>query len=122
MNEDFALVESLERRLLDPESRELGQAFNELLDDAFFEIGRSGRVFDKEAILKSETNSGKPIVEIDSVRCRYLSDNTILMNYRSWRVNCADSAKSLRTSIWQRSNQSWRLVFHQGTPTELKEE
>ena len=111
----LAAVETLERRLLTHETRNSREELNALLADEFIEFGSSGRVWSKEEIVQDLLQSPKFEIEIDSVRALHICANAVLITYRSWRVGEEDSAASLRSSIWQRRDNKWRLVFHQGT-------
>lgn len=117
-DEDLAEVEALERRLLEPRTRSSRQSLDELIDDDFIEIGRSGRVWTKREILASLPQERNLEIEIDHVQSRRIGENVILVTYRSRRVGVAQTADALRSSIWQRQDETWRVVFHQGTPVQ----
>lgn len=101
----------LEKRLLDPEIRRSADQLALLLADDFGEIGSSGRIFDRAAIiadLKKEPgfDNTRTITDFD---VRLLSSSIALVTYRI-REN-----GNLRSSLWQEQDGHWRLVFHQGT-------
>jgi len=112
----LAEVEALERRLLDPRTRSSGKNLDELIADDFFEIGRSGRMWTKGEILKSLPQEQGLKIEMDSVQSRRIGKDIILITYRSRRVGVAQAAAALRSSIWQRRDNKWQVIFHQGTP------
>lgn len=117
-NEQKAVVEALERRLLNPRIRSSEKDLDELIADDFVEFGRSGRVWAKSTIIKSLSQAPSVEIEIDSVQCRHICDRAILITYRSKRVGEDQSADTLRSSIWQRRGDVWQIIFHQGTQAE----
>jgi ribonuclease HI len=107
-----SVVESLERELLRPETRaDLGRT-GVLLHPDFTEIGSSGRIWTRDAMLMAlEDNPGGP-TELELLGADRLGEKTILLTYRT--RNRAGSA--LRSSLWVLEGAQWRLRFHQGTP------
>jgi len=102
-----------ELALLQPETRADTAAVSRLLDDGFREIGASGRVWDRDAITKAlaaEPGDGTEAGELDAVR---IADDVVLLTYVARRPASA----SRRSSLWVRRNGTWRLRFHQGTPS-----
>ena len=116
-DELLARVEALERRLLSPRIRASKTDLDELIADDFVEIGRSGRVWTKSNILESLPQSPGVEIEIDTLHARHVGDNVVLITYRSRRLGERRSADALRSSIWQRRDDIWQIIFHQGTPT-----
>ena len=114
-SDQCGIVEALERRLLEPAVRSSSKELDELLAEDFLEFGSSGRVWTRsEIVAELLTESGSEI-EIDSARSRHISEDVILLTYRSMRVGDTDAAAALRSSIWQRQGGIWKLIFHQGT-------
>ncbi|HEY5222080.1 MAG TPA: ribonuclease HI family protein [Microbacteriaceae bacterium] len=112
---DAANVELLERRLLDPLTRADPAELATLLHPQFEEIGASGRRFDRETILQLlETN---PVTDdtFEAVTTDVIADGVILLTYRS----ASAEGERLRSSLWLRDGNRWRLRFHQGTPEAL---
>lgn len=81
----------------------------------YWEVGASGRIYDREGILDSLVERGKvPGDEnwiVSDVRCRDLGANTYAFTYR------LDQAGRLtrRITIWRRESDGWKAVYHQGT-------
>jgi hypothetical protein len=92
-----------------------------LLHDEFIEIGRSGRRYTRENVLRefSETSSPAVIWSQDYALMK-LNENFVLLTYKSAHIdsNGALSRHTLRSSLWQQVNGDWQLRFHQGTPTD----
>lgn len=107
-----SVVESLERELLRPETRaDLGRT-GVLLHPDFTEIGTSGRIWTRDAMMMAlEDNPGGP-TELELLAADRLGEKTMLLTYRS--RNREGSA--LRSSLWILDGAQWRLRFHQGTP------
>ncbi|SDL70482.1 ribonuclease HI family protein [Arthrobacter sp. ok362] len=107
-----AVVESLERELLRPETRaDLGRT-GVLLHPDFTEIGSSGRIWTRDAMMMSlEDNPGGP-VELELLGTDRLGEKTMLLTYRSH----TREGSALRSSLWILEGAQWRLRFHQGTP------
>lgn len=111
-------LESLEETLLRPEVRRSRVKMDALLADDFIEYGRSGRIYDKAAILETADKSFDGRLSLHRFTARALAPSVALVTYSSL-LRHADGSKShtLRSSIWSRTEKGWRLVFHQGTPT-----
>jgi hypothetical protein len=84
-------------------------------DEDYWEVGASGRIYDREGILKGLVERGKvPGDEdwvISEVRCRDVGAHTYAFTYQ------LDQAGRLtrRLTIWRRDGGSWKAVYHQGT-------
>lgn len=101
-------VIALERRLAargDP-------GLADLLDSAFVEVGRSGRI--RSRAEAAEALAGAPNDEVEIVRpfVRPVGDDVALCVYET----VSGGGRTLRSSLWQRRAEGWRLLFHQGTP------
>ena len=107
-----AVVEALERELLRPETRsDLGRT-GVLLHPDFTEIGTSGRLWTRDAMMMAlEDNPGGP-VELDLLGADRLGEKAVLLTYRSH----TREGSALRSSLWVLDGAQWRLRFHQGTP------
>jgi hypothetical protein len=108
-----AAVIALERRLLDAEVRSSAESLDALLDPEFREVGASGRIWDRESVIRSlaaEGASTEPIRD-EGMEGRSLAADLVLLSYLS------DSAgrRAHRTSLWRHDGSRWRLLHHQGT-------
>ena len=107
-----AIVEALERELLRPETRsDIGRT-GVLLHPDFTEIGSSGRIWTRDAMLMELEESPAGPVELELLGADRLGDNAVLLTYRSY----TRSGTTLRSSLWVREGAQWRLRFHQRTP------
>ena len=83
-----------------------------LLHPDFTEFGASGRIWDRESVVAAmSADPGEP-TSAEEMRGFQLAPEVVLLTYR---VNRPDRS-SLRSSIWTVHENSWVLVFHQGTP------
>ena len=107
----------LEQRLLLPEVRHSPEELSELLADEFLEFGSDGRIHNKASIIKELAYERTPGIEITDFRLVSLGDDVVLITYlAAFERQDGEIRYSLRSSIWNRLGDSWRMVFHQGTP------
>lgn len=113
---DEERVIGLERELLSDAVRADPAAVAALLHPQWTEVGRSGRLWQRDELLAEIAplaNDGGPAeaVSMDVVSVTKLADDVILL---VWRAVAADRT-TLRSSLWVRDGGDWRQRFHQGT-------
>ncbi|MRH43473.1 DUF4440 domain-containing protein [Aquibacillus halophilus] len=108
-------LHSLDKLLLQTDTRQSKEKLNELLADDFLEYGSSGRIFDKANILSRLPNEEDPEFSLMDFEARQLASKVVLTTYRVIRRQ--DMTHSLRSSIWQLNEGKWQMTFHQGTKT-----
>jgi hypothetical protein len=117
-DEDVQLVIDLELRLLEPQVRASTGELDRLLHPDFAEFGASGRKWDRSETIASLTKAQPPCGEAPvnalEITGTQLADDVVHVTYLSLR----DRRCALRSSIWRRTNEGWRLYFHQGTLTQ----
>ncbi|MFI2563905.1 RNase H family protein [Paenarthrobacter sp. NPDC018779] len=106
------VVVALERELLRPDVRADIGRIGVLLHPEFAEIGQSGRFWTRDAMMVALEEDPGEHVELELLNADRLSENTILLNYRS----LSHAGSALRSSVWLLDRGQWRLRFHQGTP------
>ncbi|WP_457948448.1 RNase H family protein [Pseudarthrobacter sp. alpha12b] len=107
-----ALVEELERELLGPLVRgDIGRTAV-LLHPDFMEIGSSGRVWTRDAMMMALEEDPGERTDIEILGAERIGTGAVLLTYRSF----ARSGTTLRSSLWVLDGGRWRLRFHQGTP------
>ncbi len=104
-------VVDLERELLDPAVRADPIRLGELLHPDFEEIGASGRLWSRQAVLELLADEAAAEVGLDVLSLSQVDGSSALLTYRS----LAASGNALRSSLWQLCDGQWRLRFHQGT-------
>ena len=82
----------------------------------FWEVGASGRHYSREFVLDElERRFAMPqadVWETSDFRCQRLAENLYLLTYTLLQ----DGMRlTRRTTIWQRTEEGWKIVFHQGT-------
>jgi ribonuclease HI len=106
------IVEALERELLGPDVRgDIGRT-GVLLHPDFMEIGSSGRVWTREAMMMALEEDPGERTELEVLGADRIGTSAVLLTYRSY----SRSATTLRSSLWVLDGGRWRLRFHQGTP------
>lgn len=111
----------LEIELLRPEVRALPERLMELIADDFVELGQSGRRYRKADVLQLLPARPGTILHASDFESRILGPDTVLLTYLAENVIAAGrvSSRSLRSSIWQRREGHWQIVFHQGTSVKI---
>jgi hypothetical protein len=117
---NVALIRELELSLHRESVRASREKLDQLLADDFVEFGSSGRIYDRQqivdALLHEEVGRSEPPAVHDFV-VRFLSDEVALATYRAVRREAGATFETLRCSIWRFAGASWRIAFHQGTPS-----
>jgi hypothetical protein len=109
---DLTHVVTSELRLLDPAVRRSPLDAGPLLDPDFREFGAFGRVWNRASVLEAMAAEDAPPPVADQVQAGWVTDDVILVTYRSRR----SGRTTLRSSLWRRrAGGPWQLYFHQGT-------
>jgi hypothetical protein len=103
-----AEIRELEASLTRAEVRASAEALHRLISDEFVEFGSSGRVYTKQDAIAQLLSAGISSFDVTDFRVLAIGPDAALVTYRTER--------SLRCSVWRREGDSWRIVFHQGTP------
>lgn len=101
----------LEMSLLEPKVRSSVSHLNKLIDDDFIEFSSSGKVYDKQDILKFLPAEEKRNFVISDFAIKELSEDVVLVTYKTTE----NGLTCLRSSLWKREFDEWKMVFHQGT-------
>lgn len=111
-------LEALERALHAPQVRADRGRLAALLDEDFTEIGSSGRCHGRQAALEEvPLERAVVLIESDQYAVRLLAEDLAQVRYRSrHHVDGQAQRWVLRSSLWRRHGDGWRMVFHQGTP------
>jgi hypothetical protein len=119
---DAATFKRLEARLQLPSVRTSRQQLGLLLADAFVEFGSSGATHDKRSViagLLADPESALPrYATMENLKVRRLADDVRLVTYRSRKTRPGTTVpeRANRSSIWQKIDGRWQMLFHQGTP------
>lgn len=112
------LLQSFEVELHHPGVRCSRERLEQLLHPEFHEVGRSGRAYNRETIIRylSEQES-HPVVASEAFAVAALGPEVALLTYRSAHVE-PDKVlvnHTLRSSVWVKASAGWQLRYHQGT-------
>ena len=90
-----------------------------MTDPDFCEVGASGRRYGREYVLdileKRLENPGEDVWESSDFHCLELARDTYLISYTLLQQK---QRVTRRSSIWRRTRQGWKIVYHQGTVVE----
>ena len=117
-----AVLAELQRREPIFHRREYGitrKDFERLTDAGFWEIGASGRRYSREhvwSVLEGRYSSDPSGLldaewETSEFELREISPDTYLLTY----TLLLDDRLTRRTTLWQRRDGNWKILFHQGT-------
>ena len=84
----------------------------------FFEFGRSGRTYTRAQTLAVGPQSASAVIPLPNLTIRLLAPDVAQLTYYSVVTFGDDTEHGRRSSIWTRSNGTWVMRFHQGTPYE----
>jgi glyoxylase I family protein len=104
-------LEALELQLLQTAVRNQAARVDELLADDFVEFGASGRVWTKAAIIAALQDEPPTERRMSEFQAHPLAAGVVLVTYRVER----EGTSTLRSSVWVREGDRWRMRFHQGT-------
>lgn len=111
------IVEKYELELLEWKTRKNSNRLNELLDDNFLEFAQDGKIYSKEEIIKILYTCPDEEVTVNSYKEVILSDFIIHVTYFLDRmiINSNKKYSTLCSSIWEKKNNHWRMIFFQWT-------
>lgn len=101
-----------EMALLNPEVRSNPLLIQNYVDKQFREFTSLGIVYKYEINDTFEGNKNKDW-QIENFQIQEIDKKTVLATY----VLHKSSQKTLRSSIWIKTKQDWKMIFHQGTLT-----
>jgi hypothetical protein len=82
----------------------------------FWEIGASGRRYSRQFVLdvleQRRDSAQADVWETRDFHCRRLAENVYLLTYTLLQDN---TRLTRRSTIWQKSSDGWKIVYHQGT-------
>jgi len=90
--------------------------FENMTVDDFWEVGASGRRYSREYVLdeleKRHQQPQADVWEASEFQCRMLAQDVYLLTYTLLQDHVR---KTRRSTIWRRTTDGWKIVFHQGT-------
>lgn len=112
------ILRIFEERLLNRITDDSEPKLTALLADDFYEVGRSGRLYDRSEALAAMTQDPNRRSTMTDFHIRFLAPDVALLVYLLVMVeNEEDSpTSSWRSSIWKSQHGRWQIHFHQATP------
>ena len=114
----LSVLEELRRRepvFHQPEFGTTRAEFERMTDEAFWEIGASGRRYSRAYVLDVLEQRGRAAQEdrwkAYDFHCSEIAADNYLVTYT---LRQEDRLRR-RASIWRRAGADWKIVFHQGT-------
>jgi len=99
-----------------PEFGSARRDYEAMTDAGFWEVGASGRRYSREYVLDTLAQRHSQIVEdvweTKEFHCLALSPDTYLLTYTLVQ---ARSRVTRRTSLWRKTREGWKILYHQGT-------
>ena len=115
-DQDIKEIEKLEESLWKSETRFDSEYMDQLLHADFFEFGRSGRIYQRQDTLDVVSAEEIKIqLPLKNFSVHTVDDNSVLVTYIS-EVMYEELEVGNRTSLWVKTEEGWKLRFHQGTP------
>lgn len=101
-------IRDREEQLLKSEVRASPDALDQLISDQFVEFGSSGQTYTKHDVIAQLLAAPNFKGALGDLQVVQVAEGVALATYRT--------PASLRSSIWRREGDVWRVLFHQGTP------
>lgn len=107
-----------EERLLNRVDDESEPGLAALIADDFFEIGSSGRLYDRTEALARMARDTKPRLTLTDLQIRFLAPDVALLVYLLVMTKDQEDTpvSSWRSSLWKSQHGRWQIHFHQATP------
>ena len=89
--------------------------YERLMDEAYWEVGASGRRYSREFILNLVTTRPPDPTESSwltrDFQCREIAPENYLLTYTLQQ----GARITRRSTLWRRVGSAWRILYHQGT-------
>lgn len=107
-----------EERLLNRVEDDSEPRLATLLADDFYEVGRSGRLYDRTEALAYMSRDMNRRWTLTDFQIRFLAPDVALLVYLLMMVEDQEDtpASSWRSSVWKSQHGRWQIHFHQATP------
>jgi len=86
--------------------------------DDFIEFGRSGLRYTREDVMPTERDTAAFEAALHGIAYMPIGSECALVTYLSEVRNEREIEWANRSSLWDKSSGTWKLRFHQGTPTQ----
>jgi hypothetical protein len=92
--------------------------FESMTDEAFWEVGASGRRYSREFVLDTLEKRQPDPDEASWSTCDFQICEIAADNYLITYTLMQGSRITRRASLWRRSRVGWKVLYHQGTMVE----
>jgi hypothetical protein len=111
-------IKQRELELLQTNWRANPALIDDWLSADFEEIGSDGKVSQRVDVVNWLLNKDNAIQwSLTDFRIKALADGLVMAVYIAKKRNAPNNTSkgSIRTSIWQRQGNNWKMIFHQAT-------
>lgn len=112
------IIQRLELDLLHSDLNAHSERINELLAENFEEIDQRGQIHSRDDVIDWLKHKDPNLRwAFKDFRVKVLTSDFVLAIYSLQKPDQPDTgtAGSIRTSLWQRHGNQWKMVFHQAT-------
>ncbi|MCF6777326.1 GNAT family N-acetyltransferase [Thiotrichales bacterium 19X7-9] len=114
MNQIVDQLRKLEESLWIAQKRFDYDYMDQILDENFFEYGRSGKIYSRSETISHQYQDISAKIPLENFQIHDINDHVKQVTYIS-EVGI-EKLRANRSSIWINKNNQWKLIFHQGTP------
>lgn len=116
MDPDLKHIQGLEEALWKETTRFDKKFMEETLAQDFIEIGRSGKIYNREDVLLIPKQIIDAVLPLPDFKARTIQKNCVLIFYNSHVTYDGIIEYARRSSLWVLSeDKKWVIKFHQGT-------
>lgn len=106
------IILELEKSLLKIEFMSDTTYLDEIIDDKYIEVGKSGKKFNKKDVIKCLSVAKEDRnIDIYNFTCDKLEENLYLIHY----ITKSGNDNIYRTSIWRKEYNKIKIIFHQAS-------
>ncbi|MEI7675125.1 MAG: DUF4440 domain-containing protein [bacterium] len=116
---DIEKLHELEESLWKSETRFNEEYMRTIMAKDFFEFGRSGKIYSIDEVLSASYQEIGAKLPLKDFAIHEIDEKVVLITYIS-EVQYDEIEIGIRSSLWLKNEDGWKLKFHQGTPTILK--
>lgn len=96
------------------------EAIEQLLVDDYFEVGASGRLYERERVIETvvdrfERDDPAVAGEVEEFAVREVCSDVYVATYVLRQPDGHAVRTSRRVTVWSHNDGEWRVVYHQGT-------
>jgi hypothetical protein len=110
-------IRLLESKLQTPKLRKSKEFLEKILCDDFVEFSRSGKAINKTHTVEALKKESHKEYVMSNFKIHRISNNVIQATYKTKEnKNGIEIKYTLRSSIWIKEGNRWKMQFHQATP------